>query len=136
MLSSLEGGETILLVEDEAVVRNVVTAILEGQGYTVLAAASGEAAVEISADASTPIDLLLSDLVMAGYDGRETAMRVRENRPLVKVLFMSGYSNNAAGGDAAVEPATGFIQKPFHGDELARRVRELLDEDAQPLRNP
>jgi CheY-like chemotaxis protein len=109
-------------------VRTIVTAMLEDIGYRVLAADGGEAALELAAAWASEIDLILTDLVMPGPSGRETAERVRGLFPAAKVLFMSGYTDDVVvrrGG--AFEPGIAFIQKPFGAEELARRVREVLE---------
>jgi PAS domain S-box-containing protein len=116
------GAETVLIVEDEQGVRDVVAEMLTERGYAVVAARDGEEAVHAAADVEQTVDLVLSDIVLRGPTGRETADRIRTLHPRAKVLYMSGYPD-----DAAEEPGTAFIQKPFSGDDLARRVRELLD---------
>jgi PAS domain S-box-containing protein len=121
------GAETILLVDDDPAVRSIVCQMLEDRGYEVVTAESGEHALEVVSRHSGPIALVLSDLVMRGLSGRQTAEGVREVHPHAKVLFMSGYSDDAVLGNGGLEPGTGFIQKPFSNDELAGRVRELLD---------
>jgi CheY-like chemotaxis protein len=87
-----EGGDTILLVEDDAQVRQIVTRMLESFGYRVLATASGEEGLALVSDSAARIDLLLTDLVMPGFGGREVAERLRKHRPDVRVLYMSGYT--------------------------------------------
>jgi PAS domain S-box-containing protein len=122
-----DGAETVLLVEDEPGVRDVVAEMLTERGYAVVAAADGQEALHVAADAERTVDLVLSDLVMRGLTGRETADRIRTLHPEAKVLYMSGYTDDSAIVAGGLQPGTGFIQKPFSGDDLARRVRELLD---------
>jgi PAS domain S-box-containing protein len=122
-----DGAETVLLVDDEREVRDVVAEMLTRRGYAVVAACDGQEAVHVAADAERTVDLVLSDLVMRGLTGRETAERIRTLHPEAKVLYMSGYSDDQDAVASAVQPGTGFIQKPFSGDDLARQVRELLD---------
>jgi two-component system cell cycle sensor histidine kinase/response regulator CckA len=123
-----EGGtDTILVVEDDAMVRTIATAMLEDIGYRVLAADCGDAAVELAAEWSAEIDLILTDLVMPGLSGRETAKRVRSRFPTAKVLYMSGYTDDVVIHGGAFEPGTAFIQKPFGAEQLARRVRDVLE---------
>jgi PAS domain S-box-containing protein len=120
------GSETILLVEDEDVVRALTQRVLERCGYTVLSCANGADAVELAAGHSEPIHLLLTDVVMPGLRGHEVAEQVVSSRPGIKVLYMSGYADEALLGAAAIAgPA--LIEKPFAVDTLARRVREALE---------
>jgi PAS domain S-box-containing protein len=119
------GDETILLVEDEPTLRRIVVEVLADSGYRVRAAANGEEALRICDDALSrdePPHLLVSDVVMPGMGGRELAARVRRRCPRARVLLMSGYDEDAEGGEG--EP---MIGKPFTASELARRVREVLD---------
>ncbi len=125
------GVETILLVEDDAVVKTVVSSMLEHHGYRLLAAGSGEDAVSLADAAPDTVDLLITDLVMPGLNGRQTAEAVLELQPQTKVLYMSGYTDDAVIRVGHFEPGIAFIQKPFSGDELALRVRELLDSHAE-----
>ncbi len=120
------GSETVLLVEDEEMLRQLARAILEGQGYTVLDAPSGAAALEVAGTAGT-IDLLLTDVVMPGMSGPDLARKVRALRPEIHVLLMSGYADDAVVRHGVVEPGTNFLQKPFTAVNLTRRVREVLD---------
>ena len=121
------GAETVLLVEDDASVREIVTRMLENLGYRVLAADGGEAALGLAADWRSKIDLLLTDLSMPGLSGRETAEAVRDLAPAAKVLYMSGYTDDLVIRGGTSEPGSTFIQKPFGSSDLARRVREVLD---------
>ena len=121
------GAETILLVEDEEAVRTIVRLSLETRGYTVLEAASGEEAVRYARMHAGPIDLLVSDVVMPEMGGRQLAEALRRDRPDVRVLFMSGYADDAVLRHGGVEAAKSFIQKPFTPLGLARKVRELID---------
>ena len=120
------GSETILLVEDEDVVRDLTQRVLERQGYTVLACPDGHAAVALAEAEDRRIDLLLTDVVMPGMRGYEVAKRVARSRPAIRILFMSGYAGETVVGMPA--PAGhALIEKPFAVDALARRVREALD---------
>jgi len=119
--------ETILLAEDEPAVRQLATRVLTRLGFTVIAASSGEEAISMGAAHPGKVDLLITDLVMGGVNGRITAERLQEQRPGLRVLFMSGYSEEAAKlGDFDGGRAT-LLPKPFTPDLLARRVREVLD---------
>ena len=132
--SPLFGEETILLVEDDAVVRELVREILEANGYSVLEAAQGEEAIAICRGHDGPIDLLLTDTVMPRMGGRELAEHVRNERPQTRILFMSGYTQVGFDGLGGLPAGVAFIQKPFSPTALAARVRDVLDEPAQAAR--
>ena len=119
--SSAGGNESILIVEDEAIVRALVRAVLTKQGYAVVEAADPSEALAICADGRT-FDLLFTDVVMPGMSGHELAKRLISGQPSLKVLFCSGYSN-----DTGVLADANFLQKPYALGELAASVRELLD---------
>jgi CheY-like chemotaxis protein len=121
------GSETILLVEDEELVRRVTGRILARHGYTVLEAVSGSDALVVSREHAGSIHLMLTDVVMPGMSGQELAEKVKSQRPTMKVLFMSGYTENAIIHHGVLDPDIAFIQKPFKYDTLARKVREMLD---------
>jgi two-component system cell cycle sensor histidine kinase/response regulator CckA len=121
------GNETILLVEDEAPLRRLVSEVLAESGYVVVAASNGEEAIRVSDERSArgePIDLVVTDVVMPGMSGRQLATLVRRSWPSVRVLLMSGYDDDASRGDDPV------LAKPFSASVIARRVREVLDEGA------
>jgi two-component system, cell cycle sensor histidine kinase and response regulator CckA len=120
------GTETILLVEDETVVRQLVAEILETSGYAVLQAGDGPSALELLRRHSDPIDLLLTDVVMPGMSGPEVASAVTTMRPGTHILYMSGYTDSAIGHHGVLEPGIAFLQKPFSADDLTRKVRSLL----------
>jgi two-component system, cell cycle sensor histidine kinase and response regulator CckA len=122
-----EGSETILVVEDDSTVRSIVSTMLAARGYEIVDAADGEEAILRFDAREQPIPLVICDLIMRRLDGRETIGRIRGIEPATKVLYMSGYTNDAIIRSGGLGPGTGFIQKPFSGDELATRVRELLD---------
>jgi two-component system cell cycle sensor histidine kinase/response regulator CckA len=122
------GSETILLVEDEGVVRDLARLVLERQGYTVLSCSNGAEAVAVAETHAAPIELLLTDIVMPGLRGYEVAEQVTVSRPGINVLYMSGYAEEAFAGHPSVTAAT-LLQKPFAIDALARRVREALESD-------
>jgi len=119
------GSETVLVVEDEEVVRRLVSRMLERQGYEVLVAATAEEALERFEQAGGHVDLLLTDLVMPGGGGQELAEELHARAPDLAVLTMSGYSKESHGGDRPV--AGPFIEKPFPANRLVRLVREVLD---------
>jgi PAS domain S-box-containing protein len=128
---TLTGEETILLVEDEDSVRVVATGALERRGYRVLAAADGEAAIAISRAFPGRIDMLVSDVVMPGLNGRELAEQLEIMRPGLRVLFVSGYTDDAVLRTGISMDERTFLQKPFTSLDLARRVRAVLDLPAQ-----
>ena len=123
----LSGSKTILLVEDQPEVRAVARAILARHGYTVLEAAHGEEALQIVEQHHDDIHLLLTDVVMPAISGRELARRLLERRPHVRVLYTSGYTDDAIVHHGVIEPGVAFIQKPFTRVDLLRKVREVLD---------
>ena len=127
--SSQNGGsETVLLVEDEESVRQLVRETLESKGYNVLEADNGEAALRIVSNYSDKIDMLITDVVMPGMSGRELSARLCASRPQTKVLYLSGYTEDAIGHEGVVDPDTAFLQKPFTLQMLSRKVREVLGE--------
>jgi len=121
------GSETILLVEDEDLVRQVAGRILARYGYTVLEAASGLDALVVSREHPGPIHLMLTDVVMPGMSGLETAENLKPQRPEMKVLFMSGHTENTIVHHGVLDPGVAFIQKPFRYNVLAQKIREMLD---------
>jgi CheY-like chemotaxis protein/two-component sensor histidine kinase len=129
------GADTILVVDDDPMIRGIVIAMLEDVGYNVLEADGAEAALTLAATWTKPLHLILTDLVMpGGSGGRETAALVQGLFPGARVLYMSGYSDDAVIRDGdAFEPGVGFIQKPFGAVELAQRVREILDLELPPV---
>ena len=124
--------ETILVVEDEVNLRRLTRQFLENQGYTVLEAANGAAAVQICVAHQGTIHLLLTDVIMPGMNGRELAQRVSEIRPNMKVLYMSGYTENAIGHNGTLEAGITLLQKPFTLHALKAKVREVLDQTTLP----
>jgi PAS domain S-box-containing protein len=121
------GLETILVVEDEAQVRELVQEILQGEGYTVLCAADGDAGLQLCTEYDGPIDLLLTDVVMPGRSGPEMAQCILPLYPKIKVVYMSGYARDAIGNRGVLDPGTAFLQKPFTPHTLLGKVRETLD---------
>ena len=123
------GRETILLVEDEEAVRQLVKEVLVQRGYTVLEAQDGAEAISVCSRHEGPLDLLVTDVVMPRMGGQEIAARLASRRPGMKILYMSGYTDNAIVHHGVLDPGTAFLQKPFTPDALARKVREVLDAD-------
>src|SRR5207244_5122833 len=125
-------GETILVVEDEVNLRRLTRQFLENQGYLVLEAADGAAAVQICVAHQGTIHLLLTDVIMPGMNGRELAHRVSEIRPNIKVMYMSGYTENAIGHNGTLDAGITLLQKPFTLHALKAKVREVLDKTRLP----
>lgn len=123
---AIRGTETILLVEDDEGVRGLAKDTLEASGYTVLAVSNGQEALEISEHYPKPIELLLTDVVMPGLGGREVAERVLKQRPAIKVLFMSGYTDDLVLTHGVAAGTAAFIEKPFAAPKLLGRIRKVL----------
>jgi PAS domain S-box-containing protein len=123
----LRGSETVLLVEDEESVRSLVRGILESFGYEVLEARSGEQALKMVRQHPGPIDLVLSDLVMPEMGGVDLVSRLRALRPEIRVLFMSGYTDDVVVRQGFLDSGSAFLQKPFAPAALAGKVREILE---------
>jgi signal transduction histidine kinase/ActR/RegA family two-component response regulator len=124
------GTETILLVEDDETLRLLARRILQSRGYTVLEARDGEHALAICGRSETRIDLVATDAIMPKMNGRVLAERLAAQRPGVRVLFMSGYTDDDMLRRGIMDPRMAFLQKPFTPDALAKRVREVLDGSA------
>jgi CheY-like chemotaxis protein len=124
----LEGSETVLLVEDEAIVRDLGVRILAGLGYRVMHAGNGDEAIELARDHGERIDLLLTDVVMPGMSGRELANRLTCLHPETRMLFTSGYTDDAIVHHGVLDEGVSFIGKPYSHTALARKVREVLDQ--------
>jgi CheY-like chemotaxis protein len=121
------GSETILLTEDEQIVREVASHVLREQGYSVLETSGGEEALFAARQHIGKIDLLLTDVVMPVMSGNELADRIKAIRPDVRVLFCSGYTDDAIVHLGVLDRTIAFLQKPFAPSALARKVREVLD---------
>jgi CheY-like chemotaxis protein len=126
------GTETILLVEDESALRDLVAELLASLGYHVIAAGSAREALRLAAGRAGRIDLLLSDVVMPGMSGRELAEALLEQRPETRLLYMSGYTDDAVLRHGVEASGALLLQKPFGGADLARRVREALARPEAP----
>ena len=123
----LHGSETILLVEDEETLRKLASAILEGYGYTVLSAGNGEEALRVVGDSPGIPHLLVTDVIMPKMGGRELSDRMKAIYPGTRVLFMSGYTDNAIVHHGVLKQGVSYLPKPFTPKGLARKVREVLD---------
>jgi CheY-like chemotaxis protein len=122
------GAETILLVEDEEVVRLAAQGMLEHLGYRVLTAHDGRSALRVSEGFRGTIHLLMTDVVMPGMNGRELAETLGRIRPDMRVLFTSGYTDDVIVHHGVLDAGVSFIAKPFDNSELARGIRKALDD--------
>ena len=124
---SAGGNETILLVEDDEMLREVVEETLVGLGYQVRSAADATGALALASDPQEHFDLLFTDVVLPGMNGHELAQRLKAARPGLRVLYASGYTPDIVGRKGVVEGTAPFIEKPFREETLAAKVREALD---------
>jgi CheY-like chemotaxis protein len=125
---SLSGTETILLVEDDEQVRALARRALQPQGYTLLEAQEGQTALHLATNHQGAIHLLLTDVIMPGMSGKTLAINLLEMRPILKVLYMSGYPDDTIVHHGLLEPGVQLVQKPFSALTLARKVRHVLNE--------
>ncbi len=130
-----KGNETILVVEDEEMLLELVTSLLEGQGYIVLTAVNGEEALDIYMKRNCEIGLVLTDLGLPKIDGWEAFQRMKEINPDVKVIFASGYIDPTLRSNLMGAGAKGLVQKPYMPEEILNRVRELINSSAEAIRN-
>ena len=130
--SSQRGSETVLLVEDEEIVRKITKRLLEENGYNVLQAGSGEEAIRVFTRFKEPIHLLITDVVMPMLSGKDVADQIESVHPETKVLYMSGYTDEAIVHHGIVDADIEFIQKPFTERGLTRKIREILDSESPP----
>ena len=124
---AISGTETLLIVENEAAIRNLLQMALRKNGYTVLAAESGREALDLVSTHSGPIHLLITDVMMPDIDGPELVRRLSAIRPETRALFMSGYMDDALGEQGVLPSSVNFIQKPFSPSTIAQKVRDILD---------
>jgi PAS domain S-box-containing protein len=129
---ALRGTETVLVVEDQADVRGLIEKTLSRYGYTVLTATDAREATVLAQAYGGPIHVMLTDVILPDASGRESARQVVAMRPAVRVLYMSGYADDAIVRHGVLEPGLAFIQKPFSGNALVRRIRDLLAADPAP----
>jgi len=127
------GSETVLLVEDEDSVRELARIVLTKLGYTVLPASNASEALLLAEDRSRRIDLLMTDVVMPGMNGRELAEKLLHLRPELKVLFSSGYTENVIAHHGVVDEHVAFIGKPYSVQALAAKIREVLTSRTTPI---
>ena len=123
----MRGTETILLVEDEDGVRGLAFLVLQTHGYKVLAARDGKDAMRAVAKHQGPIELLVTDVVMPGMGGREVAEALQPRFPEMKVLYTSGYTDDAVVRHGILQAESAFLQKPYSPQSLAKKVRQVLD---------
>jgi signal transduction histidine kinase/CheY-like chemotaxis protein len=130
------GTETILVVEDEEVVRQLICTVLGEAGYNVICAESAEAAMQVARDRKESIHLLVTDIVMPGLNGPALARALSAHQPSIKILYVSGYSDNDISAQGVVDPGLVVLQKPFTQQSLSLKVREILDSDTvlEPVR--
>jgi signal transduction histidine kinase/CheY-like chemotaxis protein len=126
-----DGSERILVVEDQEDVRSFAVEVLKSRGYTVLASENGEAALKLVASSSTPIHLLLSDVILPGMNGKDLADRLKAIRPEMEVLFTSGYTRDVIAQHGILEPGIAYIAKPFTPDGLATKVHQTLSKSSR-----
>jgi two-component system cell cycle sensor histidine kinase/response regulator CckA len=117
---------TVLVVDDEQMVRRLAARMLVAQGYRVLEAGSGQEAVRLLRRGAHRIDGVLTDIAMPGIGGRELGETIARCWPQIRVLYMSGYAANRMVNEGALDPSVPFIQKPFTSEQLGRRLRDLL----------
>jgi CheY-like chemotaxis protein len=124
---SSTGSETIMVVEDEPVVRRLTVRALAERGYHLLEAEDGESALAVAREHKGELQLLITDVVMPGMNGKELADRLTAERPDLRVLYISGYAEHAVVRQGVLVEGIAFLSKPFDLSELARTVREVLD---------
>jgi CheY-like chemotaxis protein len=122
----LTGTETVLVVEDAGELRELARRLLERQGYTVMVAANADEALQLF-EQHPSIDVLLTDVVMPGLSGPELTRQLVERRPTLKVIHMSGYTDDASVQDTMLGPGIAFLHKPFSPETLGQKIREVLD---------
>jgi CheY-like chemotaxis protein len=130
---ALRGSETVLVVEDQADVRRLIEKTLSRYGYTVLTATNGPEATARAEAYEGAVHVILTDVVLPGASGREIARQLAATRPQLRVLYMSGYTDDVIVQHGVLEPGLAVLQKPFTADTLAQRVRDVLAADSPPL---
>ena len=123
-----DNSETVMVVEDEEIVRELVCEVLEDYGYTVLCASQGAEAMQMAHNHRGKIDLLVTDVIMPEMNGHELATKLTHERPNMKVLYVSGYSDNDIGDHGTLDPRYDLLQKPFTPQTLARKIREVIQD--------
>ena len=120
------GSETILLVDDDSAIRGITRTMLESIGYTVLEASNGQEALDLLPN--DRIRILVTDVIMPGMNGRDLAERVSAIHPGIKVLFLSGYTDETVKRHAVLHPSMPYLEKPFSAEAIAEKVRSVLDQ--------
>jgi len=128
--AAARGNETILLVEDDEAVRELTEMVLKSYGYNVMVAEDPTHAQKLSDTPETNVSLVVTDVVMPTMSGRELVRRLTDKHPHLRVLYMSGYTDNVITSGGVLEPGLAFLQKPFTPASLASKVREVLDAPA------
>jgi CheY-like chemotaxis protein len=131
--SALRGTETVLVIEDQVTVRDLIEKTLRRLGYTVIAASTGAQAVTAAAERRGPIDVILTDVILPDGSGRQAARQILAMIPTVRVLYMSGYTDDAIVHHGVLEQGLAFIQKPFTADEVVRKIRDVLSAEPPPF---
>ncbi len=121
------GSETLLVVEDESSLRKYIVEVLQPLGYNLIRAANGSEALDLCENYEGEIDLLLTDVIMPGINGRQLADKLVHNRPEMKVIFMSGYTSDAIARHGVLEDGVNFMQKPVTSSMIANKIRNVLD---------
>ena len=127
-LDKSDNFETVLVVEDEEIVRDLVCDVLEEQGYDVLCAVDGLEALKLAANFDGTIHLLVTDVIMPHMNGHELAAKLSSVRPDMKILYVSGYSDNDIGDHGVLDPRFELLQKPFTPQTLARKIHDVIHE--------
>ena len=133
--SSRAGAETVLVVDDSPGIRELARRLLERDGYRVLTAENGEAALRVF-DQHAGIDILLTDVVMPGGNGPELTKQLLEHHPTLKVIYMSGYTEDAIAQHGVLNPGIAFVHKPFTSETLGRKIRQAAQQVASPIARP
>jgi CheY-like chemotaxis protein len=123
------GTETLLVCEDDETIRQLMCRVLTERGYQVLSAENSQKGIELAARHEGPIDLLVTDVIMQGMSGGQMAQQLKAQRPNMRILYVSGYTSDVVEQHGVLESGIQFLQKPFTAEDLARRVRELLDSE-------
>jgi DNA-binding response OmpR family regulator len=134
--ATLQGTETVLLVEDAEALRKLARSFLLEHGFSVLVASNGEEATQVAKNFSGPIHLLLTDVVMPGMNGRALSDHLHPKRPEMKVLFMSGYTDSFIAGHGVLEEGMHLLHKPFTEEVLIGKIREVLDQKETATQTP
>ena len=124
---NFSGTESILVVEDESAVRKIAVMTLDQAGYKVFEAADGQEAIKFLENNDEGVDLVLTDVIMPGIGGKDVAEKMQEFCPNTKLIFMSGYTNNAIVHHGVLDDKTNFIQKPFTPISLLKKIRDVID---------